>query len=217
MNKKKWLFLSVFLLVTSVVFTFLVKTFDVRPVGPEGSLVGFASLNSSVHEFLGENPAFGTVTDVFLGVAFLSVPIFLLIGLRELFKEKSLKKVEKSLFVLGAFYCFVALVFVLFEHFVVNFRPILMDGVLEPSYPSSHTLLSICLAFSASIEASLLLEDSRKKSLVWTFSWVVALIVVVGRLISGVHWTTDILGGVLISATLLSFFKFALACLPEKS
>ena len=37
--------------------------------------------------------------------------------------------------------------------------------------------------------------------------WIFALLMVVARLLSGVHWLTDIVGGVLLSTGLVTLYK----------
>ena len=138
------------------------------------------------------------------------VPIFMamgyaIVGVSQLVKRRSFVKVDKEIIILGLFYVIVIALYVFFEKVIVNYRPILMDGFLETSYPSSHTLITICLCGSSIIVNRKLFDNGIGK-LMNVFSVIIILITVIGRLISGVHWFTDIMGGIFISAALLMFF-----------
>jgi len=206
MNKKKRnFFTSTILILLAVVFTILVKVVDVKQVGVNGTSIGFATLNQFVFKTTGVNMIWYHITD-WLGL----VPIFMamvysLIGLVQLIKRKSFFKVDKEIIILGLFYVVVISIYILFEKVIVNYRPILMNGFLEASYPSSHTLMTICLCGS-SIVVNKKLFNNKITKLMNMLSLVIVMITVIGRLLSGVHWFTDILGGILISISLLITF-----------
>lgn len=203
MNKKKRnFFISTILILLAVVFTILVKVVDVKQVGVNGTSIGFATVNQFVFLTTGVNMIWYHITD-WLGL----VPIFMamvysLLGLVQLIKRKSLFKVDKEIIILGLFYVVVISIYIFFEKVIVNYRPILMNGFLEASYPSSHTLMTICLCGSSIIVNKKLFNNKITK-LMNILSLVIILITVIGRLISGVHWFTDIIGGMFISIALL--------------
>ena len=203
MNKKKRnFFISTILILLAVVFTILVKVVDVKQVGVNGTSIGFATVNQLVFKSIGVNMIWYHITD-WLGLA----PIFIamayaLIGFIQLIKRKSLFKVDKEIIILGLFYIVVISIYIFFEKVIVNYRPILMNGFLEASYPSSHTLMTICLCGS-SIIVNRKIFNNKITKLMNILSLVIILITVIGRLISGVHWFTDIIGGIFISIALL--------------
>ena len=202
MNKKRNFFISTILILLAVLFTILVKVVDVKQVGVNGTSIGFATLNQFVFKTTGVNMIWYHITD-WLGL----VPIFMamayaLLGLVQLIKRKSLFKVDKEIIILGLFYIVVISLYIFFEKFIVNYRPILMNGFLEASYPSSHTLMAICLCGSSIIVNKKLFNNKITK-IMNMLSLVIILITVIGRLISGVHWFTDIIGGMIISIALL--------------
>ena len=84
-------------------------------------------------------------------IPILVVMVYGLIGLKQLVKTKNVFKVDKEILILGGFYVVVAVLYVFFEKCIINYRPILVEGVLEASYPSSHTLMTICFCGSAFI------------------------------------------------------------------
>jgi len=203
MNKKKRnFFISTILILLAVVFTILVKVVDVKQVGVNGTSIGFATLNQFVFKTTGVNMIWYHITD-WLGL----VPIFMamvysLLGLVQLIKRKSFFKVDKEIIILGLFYVVVISIYIFFEKVIVNYRPILMNGFLEASYPSSHTLMTICFCGSSVIVNKKLFNNKITK-LMNMLSLIIILITVIGRLISGVHWFTDIIGGIFISIALI--------------
>ena len=217
MNKKKRnFFISTILILLAVVFTILVKLVDVKTVGGNGTSIGCATVNQFVFESTHVNMIWYHITD-WLGL----VPIFMtmvygLIGVIQLIKRKSLFKVDKEIIILGLFYIVVISIYIFFEKVIVNYRPILMDGFLEASYPSSHTLMTICLCGSSIIVNKKLFDNIITK-LMNKLSLIIILITVIGRLISGVHWFTDIIGGIFISIALLMNFYSVMDVIKNKN
>lgn len=209
------LFLILFLL-----FTLTVMFVDVQAIGPNNSEVGLASVNSTVRSLLGTdgvNELFYLMTKL-LGYAALAIAaLFCLFGLIQWISRRSLRKVDKELIFMYVFYVIVVGCYVLFERFIVNCRPVLEDGILEASYPSSHTMLVFTI-FGMAIAGHFGTIFGSKGPRV-LFSWLFGLLIVVmvvGRLLSGVHWFTDIIGSVLLSASLVAFYR-ACVCRCRKS
>ena len=213
--KKRNLLFSVLFLFLAILFTILVQVVDVEAIGPNGSLVGFATINQLVFDTLKTNDTLYHLTER-VGI----LPIFIallyaLVGFGELIKTKDLRKVDKNLLSLAVFYIVVIGVYVLFEIYEVNYRPILMDGVLEASYPSSHTMMAICICGSSLFISKRIFKAQFAKVLN-LLSILVMIFLVVGRLVSGVHWFTDILGGILISGALLMIFYMVIDSFKEE-
>lgn len=186
-----------------IMFTLAVINVDVQKIGPDGSEVGFAFINGPVHDALPVNDLFYKLT-TFLGyLALLAVLGYGAVGVWQLLKRRSLKKVDSQLISLGIFFVLVIFCYVLFEKLVINYRPVILDGELEASYPSSHTLLALCV-FGAMMVPYPKLFSEKQLSLVRAAAGALVVLSVVGRLLSGVHWLTDIVGAVLLGAALLS-------------
>jgi len=176
---------------------------DVQPIGPQGSGVGFATLNRAVHELTGVHMSLYIMTD-YLGLVPIGVALgFAILGLIQWIKRKSLAKVDRSLLALGAFYAAVMAVYLFFEIVVINYRPVLIDGYLEASYPSSTTMLVMCVMPTAMIQLDFRIKNKAFRRCVMLGILIFTVGVVIGRLLSGVHWITDIIGGALISAGLV--------------
>ena len=198
-----------------ILFTVLIQTVDVNAIGPKDSSVGFASINGLVHEFLGVHRLWYTIT-YWLGFIPLSTAgVFAVIGLMQLVQRRSLLKLDKSIIALGIFYGVTIIVYVLFEFYIVNYRPILIDGYLEASYPSSHTMMACCFMAAAMLECGVLVKDKTVNLIVRIASVIIMAVIVIGRLVSGAHWFTDIIGGLLISGALIMGFYSVLSMLPE--
>jgi undecaprenyl-diphosphatase len=206
-NKKNIIFVSISVVV-AIIYTILVKFVDVQAIGPQNSSVGFAKLNGFFHKLIGSNMTIYKITEVFGYILFLLVAIYGCIGLYQLIKRKSLLKVDKEIIMQGVFYVVMLAVYVLFEKLEINYRPILIEGVLEASYPSSHTILSLCLCGSSLITSQKYFNKKYIK-LINIITIVVTFIVLLGRIISGVHWISDIIGGILISASLVMCYYLA--------
>lgn len=199
------------MLTAFVLWTVAVQFIDVRTIGPNGSSVGFATINGFVHKLTGVHMSLYNVTD-WLGL----VPIFVamgfaLFGFAQWIKRKHLSKVDYSIFVLGGFYIAVMAVYVLFEMITVNYRPVLINGILEKSYPSSTTLIVMCVMPTAIMQFNSRIKNTALKK---TMSFLIAAFIVfmvIGRLVSGVHWFTDIIGGALLSAGLVALYRYAIS------
>lgn len=208
MEKKniKLFFVGVGLLATFVLWTVFVCFIDVRAIGPRESSVGFATLNGYVHNLTGVNMYLYVITD-WLGLIPIGVALsFAVLGLIQCIKRKSLLKVDRSILTLGGFYIVVMAVYILFEIVVINYRPTLIDGNLEASYPSSTTMLVMCVMPTAMMQLRTRIKnDIFRRCVMFTITVFIAFMVI-GRLISGVHWITDIIGGALLSNAIVVMY-----------
>lgn len=203
--KKK---ISISLLFLFIIFTISVKFLDVQSVGVNNSEIGFATLNLFIHSFLGVNKSWYNITEILGIVPIMIVVFFAGIGVYQLIKRKSILKIDRDILALGIFYIIVAISYLIFEVVVINYRPILVDGVLEASYPSSHTILAICIIGTAIIQANIRIDSEKIKKYVNFILALVMILIVIGRLLSGVHWFTDIVGGTILSISLVMFYSY---------
>lgn len=193
------------LLIISVIFTILVMNYDVGP-GIMGTTIGFHTLNQAVFSVLGTSDFWYSITQVFGIIAILVIACFAIVGIVEAVQRKSLLKVDKSIIALGVFYVVVLILYVFFEVFVINYRPIPMENGLEASFPSSHTMLISCVMVTAMYQFHRLIKNKVLRYCSYAVAITITALTIIGRLLSGVHWFTDILAGILISATLIVFY-----------
>lgn len=206
--------LAVALLAAFALWTVAVCYVDVAPIGPRGSTVGFASVNGFVHRLFGVHMSLYTITD-WLGLVPVGVGMgFALLGLVQWFKRRRLDRVDYTLFVLGGFYIVVLAVYLLFETVVINYRPMLINGYLEASYPSSTTMLVLCVMPTAVMQLHTRIKHRALRRGIMVTITAFMLFMVGGRLVSGVHWLTDIVGGALLSAGLVMLYRWV-SCLKE--
>ena len=202
---KRNLIISMLLLIISIIFIVLLKNIDVRCNVVNNSCIGFSTINLYLFNKIGVNLVWYNITDWLGLIPILMSIVYTFIGLIELIKRKSLKKVDSEMIILGIFYIAVISIYILFENFIINYRPILINELLEASFPSSHTMMTICLCGSSIIINNRLFKNVFSK-LINIISIIIIVITIIGRFISGVHWFTDIIGGILISSFLLMSF-----------
>ena len=190
-----------------VAWTLALTKVDLQPVGPEGTVVGFATINSAFHEWTGVHMWLYEMTDWLGLVPIIVVLGFGMLGLIQLIKRRSLFKVDSDILILGVFYILVMTAYVIFEMFVINYRPVLIEGRLEASYPSSTTLLVLCVMPTAIMQLNNRIKNVVLRRVVVVSISLFIIFMVVGRLVSGVHWITDIVGGVLLSIGLVMLYQ----------
>lgn len=206
MKNKKNIVLTVIMTILSIIYTIIVKCVDVKAIGPNKSKVGLATLNKGFKDIVGSNMTIYKVTEILGLLVLLIVGIYALIGLYQLLKRKNILKIDREIIILGIFYVLMILTYIFFEKFIINYRPILIDNELEASYPSSHTILAICTCISSLIVSKKYLSEKYLK-ITNIITIILLFSVFLGRMFSGVHWLSDIIGGFIISLTLLSYFN----------
>ena len=208
MKHRKLLTAGIGLLLT-VILIALVRLVDVAPIGADGTSIGLSHLNQFVFDLFGVNMLWYNITD-WLGVAaVLTGFVFAVTGLVQLIKRRSLLKVDREILALGGLYIVVIGLYLFFENVIVNYRPIIMPDNTRPeaSFPSSHTMLVCVIMGSAAMLINRYIRNKPLNRILRAVCYVIIGVTVVGRLIAGVHWFTDILGGILISVTLLSLYE----------
>ena len=209
MKEKRNLLAGVGLIGAFALWTVLIQYVDVQAVGQNGTKIGFADFNVWFHRLTGVHMTIYTITD-WLGLA----PIFICLcfgalGFVQLVKRRSLLKVDPDILLLGAYYVLVIACYLIFEMIPVNYRPVLIEGRLEASYPSSTTLLVLSVMPTLWFQANRRVSNAMIRKAVAVFVVTFSVFMVIGRLVSGVHWATDIIGSVLLSAGLYMLYRSA--------
>ena len=199
------------LLAAFALWTLLIQSVDVQPVGQNGTNVGFATFNGWFHKITGVHMAIYTVTD-WLGLVPIAVCLcFGALGAVQLVRRRSLLRVDADLLLLGAYYLVVILCYLLFEMVPINYRPIPIDGIMEASYPSSTTLLVLSVMPTLKFQVDRRVKSPAVRAAATAFVVAFSALMVLGRLVAGVHWATDIVGSVLLAAGLFVVYTSAVA------
>ncbi len=207
MNVRKLFITGIVLVLVFILWTMLIQTFDVQPVGQNETDIGFATLNCLFHRLTGVHLWVYYITD-WLGL----VPIFCClifggVGFAQLIKRRSLFKVDSDIIILGIYYIAVIFGYLVFETISINYRPILIDGRMETSYPSSTTLLVLSVMPTVSFQVNRRIKNAFIKNLINASVDLFMLLMVIGRTIAGVHWLTDVIGSVILSVGLYLIYR----------
>lgn len=216
-NEKKSLLIGSIFIAMFAVWTVLILTVDVQPLGQNGTGIGFAAFNCWFHHFTGVNMVIYTITD-WMGLVPVAICLsFAGIGLVQLIKRRSLFRVDADIMILGVYFVIVFLAYAIFEMIPINYRPILIEGKMEASYPSSTTLLVLSVMPALIEQIQRRLSGITAKRIIKIVAIAFSAFMVIGRLVPGVHWFTDIVGGVLLSAGVFMLYKAAvMLALKEK-
>lgn len=237
MNKRN-IIISIALIFFAIIYTVLVKNINAQEVnelfnatgdmthGYDISIVqeaeatdntiGFANINKPFSKMIGVRMNWYIITECIGYTAFLICAVYAMVGLIQLIKRKNILKVDNKILVLGVFYIIVGAVYLIFEKVIINNRPVLFDGILKASYPSSHTVMVLCVCISSMIINQRLLKSKKARSIIAIIESLFMIVMLFGRIISGVHWLTDIIGGMIISGALLMSFYTALNMIKEE-
>lgn len=205
-------------LILFIIWTILVKTVDVRYINDIGFL-GFYSFNTQVNEWVKtlNNSMFDIFSTVLLGAGILTVFVYAVIGLVQLIKRKSLKKVDPILYVLLGVYVLSAIFYIVFELYKVTYSPFSVKGDLKASYPSSHLFISITYMVTAVLAMFKMINLKKGIKIIFIIlSALFACCSILTRLMSGNHYFTDIIGGIFLSITLVTAFMAGCKCLEDK-
>ena len=214
---KKLMIAGAALLAGFVLWTVLILLVDVQPVGQNGTNIGFAAFNTWFHKITGVHMTLYTVTDWLGLVPILICVCFGVLGLIQLIRRKSLMKVDPDIILLGIYYILVIIGYLVFEMVPINYRPVLINGYLEASYPSSTTLLVLSVMPTLKYQVDRRSENVNVRRITTVFVILFSAFMVIGRLVSGVHWATDIAGSVLLSAGLFLLYVSAVSLADEKA
>ena len=208
-NEKTHLLAGIGFLITFLLWTALIQCVDVQAAGPSGTKVGFAAFNLWFHHLTGVHMTLYTITD-WLGLVPIAVCLgFGVVGVFQLIRRKSLIRVDPDILLLGLYYILVILAYLVFEMVPINYRPILINGALGASYPSSTTLLVLSVMPTLKFQIDRRAEKPLMRKVTDIFAITFSAFMVIGRLIAGVHWATDITGAVFLSMGLFLLYRYA--------
>ena len=209
MKEKRNLLTGVVFIGAFVLWTVLIQCVDVQAVGQNGTKVGFADFNVWFHQLTGVHMTLYTITDWLGLVPIIICLCFGVLGLLQLIKRRSLLRVDSDILLLDVYYVLVIACYLIFEMIPINYRPVLIEGRLEASYPSSTTLLVLSVMPTLWFQAYRRVSNVTTRKAAEVFVVAFSVFMVIGRLVSGVHWATDIIGSALLSLGLYMLYRSA--------
>ena len=206
--KNKGLLASIIMMIVTAAYTTALMLVDVQPIGPKGTKVGLATTNSMFQNIVGVNFTYFNIAEVMGYVIWVIFGVFALAGLIQMIKRRSIIKVDRNILVLGGMYFILFALYVLFSKVAVNYRPIIMPGetMPEPSFPSSHTMMAIVVAVGTMMQLKYYVKKKSARTFLMFDLTIIMLITVAARTLSGAHWLSDIIAGILVSLTLISLY-----------
>ena len=202
----KDLILGITLIIMFGVFTLLVMKYDIKNIGVNNTTIGFATLNSWFNKTTGTHLMFYSITDWLELLPLLVCVCFGLIGLKQLLSRKKIFLVDHDILLLGIYYIIVILLYLLFDKMCINYRPILIEGKLEVSYPSSTVLLVLCVMLTLTFQINRRVKNDKTKIYLETLNNIYIIFMLFGRIVSGVHWITDIIGSIILALGLFKLY-----------
>ena len=202
--------ISAAMILLSVLFTLAVTKADVQMIGPLASKVGFATLNKNVFTLFPGSVFWDKITDLLAAFAIVVALCFVLIGVMQLVQRKSIFKVNKSILCLGCVYVLLGVLYVLFEIVKINYRPVLDNGELAASFPSSHTMLVCTIMGSGVIQLKKIIKNNKICRIASIVAIAIIVLMIIGRILSGAHWFTDVVAGALFGSTLVMLYYTAI-------
>lgn len=199
MNKEKrnyYITLAIF--IVFIIFTIGVMNIDVMAIGPKDGKVGFSTINKKVFEIFGQNDKWDQVSDKLLSISVFVELGFILITIFQIIKRKSLFKIDYDISIFFILYIIFALINVFFDYIAINNRPIIEDGKVEASYPSTHTFMTVFMLGFLMIEIWCRIKNKAIKNIIYTICVIIMIAMPILRVIAGRHWLTDVIGGVIL-------------------
>lgn len=204
-NSKKKLLIWIAI---GLVYILLVAFVDQQKNPVSDNKIGWGTINKGLHEAIGVHLSLDGFTDIFMYIALFTIGIFAGIGIYQLIRNKSLHKVDSDIITLGIMYIVMALLYIVFDKIPIDYRPIIMDGEVESSFPSSHTMIIIAVLGTAIIQCKKRVKNTNIKLGLNIFLLICIVVNTICRFISGVHWFTDIVGGCIFGAVLIYLYKY---------
>lgn len=215
-NGKRLLAMGIMFVCAFAIWTVLIQTVDVKPAGQNETSIGFAALNTAFFALTGVHMSLYTLTDWLGLIPIIVCMMFGIIGFTQTIKRKSVLKADLDITLLGIYYVVIILGYLIFEMIPINYRPVTIDGRMETSYPSSTTLLVLSVMPTLAFKAKRRLKNTAAVKAIAYITAAFSAFMVIGRLISGVHWFTDIFGGVLLSCGLFRIYKGAVLIIDSR-
>lgn len=207
MSKQKigWWLTAVCCTILFLVLTVSLLLVDVQSAGAQ--TVGWASLNFWWHDLISVQHGWHIVSNIVATVTLLALCAMVVWQFIIMLRGKSFRAFLKQWLAFDITVILLVLCYVLFQIVVVNYRPIMIDGMAEVSYPSSHILLFATLLPLIVCECWHNVPSKVWRRVIAVSALVLMVVGIVARALCGYHWLTDSVGALLLSAALVAWYK----------
>lgn len=133
------------------------------------------------------------ISDIILLASFAILGVFVVLGLYQLITRKSLLKVDHRLLWMILPLVLIAITYVVFDKFLVlNIRP---NGSGEASFPSTHVMVVSTIFLIIALNLPYYIKSKTAWIIIDIAMLLLIVLVCVGRVLSEMHWLSDVLGG----------------------
>ena len=215
-NNKKTLYgaLSGIMLIIILVFIVLLKKVNVGTNGDKN--IGLSKINLAIYNSLGTNKIMDIISTIILAMAGALALFFVVIGIIEVVKRKKLEMLDNSIKALALVYVITGWIYLIFDYIlVINYRPTTECISSSPSFPSTHTMLILMIFLTGITVLEGLIKNKKLLYFVEIGFGLLGILAIVTRMLSGKHWFTDIIAGILFAIMLYFFHKFIIELLNE--
>lgn len=215
-NNKKTLYgaLSGIMLIIILVFIVLLKKVNVGTNGDKN--IGLSKINLAIYNSLGTNKIMDIISTIILAMAGALALFFVVIGIIEVVKRKKLEMLDNSIKALALVYVITGWIYLIFDYIlVINYRPTAECISSSPSFPSTHTMLILMIFLTGITVLEGLIKNKKLLYSVEICFGLLGILAIVTRMLSGKHWFTDIIAGILFAIMLYFFHKFIIELLNE--
>ncbi len=204
------LIITSLLFATFSIFTILLRIVDIGINKTTRTKIGLSSINQPIATAIGTSSAWNTISAITFVLAGLVLAALITIAIIEFAKNKNIFKINPKLLYLIGLYALAGIFYLIFEICIINYRPVLEDGLIKASYPSSHTLLICVICISACFIVPDYIKNKPLKITAIAILLLLSILAPVSRLLSGMHWFTDVVGGIILSLALVMTYLTAI-------
>lgn len=144
------------------------------------------------------------ISDIILLASIAAIVVFAILGLCQWVNRKSLKKVDKPLIAMFLPLIAISITYFVFDKFLIwNTRP---NGSGEPSFPSTHVMVVATIFLCIAIILPRYIRSKFAYILLDAMMLILLTLVCVGRVVSNMHWISDVIGGLIFAGIFATIY-----------
>ena len=204
-KRQSWFLIATTLTVFFVVFTLTLKLVDMQ--SDSSQFIGWASINIWWRDLIGVHFSWHIISHFIALISLLVLTGILIWQVITVFHRRKLSALTRNWWVFDITLLALGLSYLLFQIVAINYRPIQVDGAIEISYPSSHSLLITTTWLLIIFRLRREIQSQTWRRILIIVGWTLMLTGVIARLLCGYHWFTDIVGGVLLGTVFAAWYQ----------